>query len=361
MNRRTNIIEKITGYVCRLIIPALLLLALSGFGDVKSLFENILKAGAFLTAEKTAVEENEIYNSISVNENKEQNSEDLENPIPEDVRKLMAEAEVKYADTSADGKITEEDLSTKNATARYDKVYIRNTTVSHEIDIGKYLNGKISANIVKEDYSVLIYHTHTSESFQLIDREYYSNSIPCVSDNKGENIVRVGTEICRILEENGYKTIHITDSFDEQYGGAYDRSREKISEILLNNPSIQIVLDIHRDCIYKKDGTRVKPVTLINNRKAAQIMITAGCEDGNVTNFPNWEKNLTFALQLQKSITDKAPSLMRPVTVASRKYNMDLVPCALTAEFGTDANTLAETVYSAHIFAECLVNFLEEN
>lgn len=54
------------------------------------------------------------------------------------------------------------------------------------------------------------------------------------------------------------------------------------------NPSVKIVLDVHRDAIEQSDGTRIKPTTTVNGRKAAQIMIIAGCEDGKVTSFPTW-------------------------------------------------------------------------
>ena len=90
-------------------------------------------------------------------------------------------------------------------------------------------------------------------------------------------------------------------------------------------------------------------------------MITAGCETGNVSDFPNWEKNLTFALHLQNQLANDNPKIVRPLMFSSRKYNMDLLPCALSVDIGTDANTLIEAIYSARYFAESLATLLKEN
>jgi hypothetical protein len=98
----------------------------------------------------------------------------------------------------------------------------------------------------------------------------------------------------------------------------------------------------------------------IDGKKIAQIQIISGCEDGNVTDFPNWEKNFAFAVKLQKQLSDSNSKLVRPLLLCSRKYNMHLMPCALQIEIGTDANTLLEAVYSAELFAESLSKLLKE-
>ena len=284
----------------------------------------------------------------------------LKSDIPDDVRQLIEEAEKTYANSSNDGLIEEVDYSTKNATAQFENMYFRNSTLDREINVGEYITKKIEADVVKSQPSVLIYHTYTSDSYELLDRGFYTVERDIRSTNNKENVVRIGDEICKCLESQGYKTIHITDCFDTQYSGAYERSRQVVSEVLKANPSIQIVLDIHRDSIYLKDGVRIKTVTEIEGSKAAQILITTGCESGSVNDFPNWEKNLTFALNLQKQLTNDYSTLARPLTITSKKMNMDLIPCALSVEIGTDANTLAEAIYSSRLFADSLAKVLKE-
>ena len=337
------------------------------FGGIEKSFEKIIYTGAVLSNPqiilnqlKTKEKSDFIDEKANLETIEKEVSAVVTSSIPSDIQKLINKAEKDYADSSNDGKIIEKDYSTQNATAELDGLYVRNTTLEHEIDIQKYLNSKVYANIEKNEPSVLIYHTHTTETYELLDRGFYTNERSSRSENSGENMIRVGEEICRVLENNGYKTIHDKTIYDKKYSGAYERSCKNISEILKENPSIQIVLDVHRDAIYQKDGSRVKPTAEIGGRKAAQIMIISGCEDGNVTNFPNWEKNLSFAVQLQNKLKNDNPQLVRPLMFCSRKYNMHLTPCSLLIEIGTDANTLSEAVYSAELFAKSLSEFMKE-
>ncbi len=366
LKNRTNNQERIFQYISVLAIPVSLVIAIF-FSGIEKTFEKIICAGAVLTNPQIILEQmngkekSDSVNEMAISDNiKKEVSAVVTSTIPPDIQKLIKQAEKDYANSSNDGKIIEKDYSKQNATSELDGLYVRNTTLEHEIDIQKYLNGKVYADIDKKDPSVLIYHTHTTETYELLDRGFYTNERSSRSENSGENMIRVGEEICKVLENNGYKTIHDKTIYDKKYSGSYERSCKNISKILKENPSIQIVLDIHRDAIYQKDGSRVKPVAEINGRKAAQIMIISGCEDGNVTNFPNWEKNLSFAIQLQNKLKNDNPQLVRPLMFCSRKYNMHLTPCSLLIEIGTDANTLSEAVYSAELFAESLSGFLKE-
>ncbi len=299
-------------------------------------------------------------NEIIAAQNTWNNSSNTASSIPNDILRLIENAEIKYKNSSNDGKIIEQDYSRQNATAEYNGIYIRNTTLEHDMIISEYLNNQVYANVDKSKPAVLIYHTHTTETYEILDRGFYTKSRSSRSEDSAENMIRVGEALCEALEKNGYITIHDKTVYDKEYSGAYERACDNVSKILKDNPSIQIVLDIHRGAIYQKDGSRIKPTTEINGRKAAQIMLISGCEDGNVTGFPNWQKNLAFATQLQNRLATDNVNLMRPLMFCSRKYNMHLMPCAISVEIGTDANTLAEAVYSAELFGESLSKFLKE-
>ena len=144
-------------------------------------------------------------------------------------------------------------------------VYIQNPYLNKNLSLKDVLSEPLT--LKKLDGSgtpqVMIYHTHTSETYELLDRGYYTNERSTRSDNKEENMVRIGEEICKTLESNGFKTIHVKTTFDTEYNGAYDRSLLEVSKIIKENPSIQIALDIHRGTIYQKDGTRIKTVAEI--------------------------------------------------------------------------------------------------
>lgn len=325
------------------------------------LTEKVLLTGLYLAFPEKILQSTTDINSNMLDQQNINNSEIItqvsnttNSSIPNDIQALVTAAKERYAQSSNDGVIIERDYSQQNATSEFNGVYLRNTTLNHKINISDYINKKVYASVDVSQPVVLIYHTHSTETYELLDRGYYTKERSSLSTDTRENMVRVGEEICKVLERNGYKTIHDKTVYDEEYSGAYNRSFEGVKNILKDNPSIQVVLDIHRGTIYQKDGSRIKTVTEIDGKKMAQIQVISGCEDGIVTDFPNWEKNLTFALNLQKYLAENNSKLVRPLLLCSRKYNMNLMPCALQIEIGTDANTLLEAVYSAELFAESL-------
>ena len=278
-----------------------------------------------------------------------------ETDTPADILKMMQDAEAVFANAQKSGNIVEKQYDAANATDTYENITVRNTTPSHSIDIKSAVEKNATLQIAdKSAPTVLIFHTHTTESYELLNYGWYTTEYVTRSNSPDRNMVRVGTAICEELTKMGIGVVHDTEIHDAQYTGAYDRSRESIQKIMAENPSIQVVIDVHRDAIKQSDGTRIKPTAEINGKKAAQIMIIAGCEDGKVTDFPRWEENLTFALQLQKTAETDYPGLMRPILFSARKYNMDVTPCSVLLEMGSDSNTLEEAEYSGHLIGKAL-------
>ena len=366
MIKRTNTSDDKICKICNLIIPIFLAL-LCVLGDSASIGKKMILSGLYLSFPETLFQAQTRINSNNSEHQNYFNTENLSqvstvtnSSIPKDIEEMMILAEKKYAESSKDGLIIEADYSKQNATSEFNGIYLRNTTLSHKVNISDYVNKKVYASVDTNQPSVLIYHTHSTETYELLDKGYYTKEHSSLSEDTKENMIRVGEEVCRILEENGYKTIHDRTVYDEEYDGAYSRSFEGVKNILKDNPSIQVVLDIHRGTIYQKDGSHIKTVTEIDGKKVAQIQIISGCEDGNVTAFPNWEKNFAFAVKLQQQLVEDNSKIVRPLLLCSRKYNMHLMPCALQIEIGTDANTLLEAVYSAQLFAESLSLLLKE-
>ena len=282
-----------------------------------------------------------------------------ETDTPADILKMMQEAETVFANAEKNGNIVEKQYDATNATDTYGNITVRNTTPSHSVDIKSAVEKNATLQIAdKRAPTVLIFHTHTTESYELLNYGWYTTEYVTRSNSPDRNMVRVGTAICEELTKMGIGVVHDTEIHDTKYTGAYDRSRESITQIMAENPSIQVVIDVHRDAIKQSDGTRIKPTAEINGKKAAQIMMIAGCEDGKVTDFPRWEENLTFALQLQKTAETDYPGLMRPVLFSARKYNMDVTPCSVLLEVGSDSNTLEEAEYSGHLIGKALGELL---
>ena len=171
-------------------------------------------------------------------------------------------------------------------------------------------------------------------------------------------MIAVGNMITEQLAAGGIGVIHDTTVHDSpSYNGSYDRSRETVKNILEQYPSVKIVLDIHRDAI-ERDGERIAPVTEINGKKAAQIMIICGCDDGTM-NMPNCAENFKLACLMQSGFERDYPTLTRPVLFDYRHYNQDLTTGSLLIEVGGHANTLEQAKYSGELIGKSLAKTLK--
>ena len=163
-----------------------------------------------------------------------------------------------------------------------------------------------------------------------------------------------------MLENSKIKAIHSTVYHDTpMFTGSYKRSAETIKKILEKNPSIKVVLDIHRDTIECKDKKRIKPTVKIDGRKAAQVMIISGCDTDGSLNYPNWAENLKFSLKLQREIETLYPGLTRSLLFTHARYNQHLTNGSTLIEVGSDANTLDEAVYSGILIGKALSRLLK--
>lgn len=292
----------------------------------------------------------------------EDEGEEIFSSTPNDIKQVIAKYTEKASKDKAAGKITEQTYKSSGVTDSYGRVRVKNVNDTG-INIKNLLNEKADLNITdKSKPAVLIFHTHTTETYQIIDRDFYAKGYSSRNNDSAYNMIRVGVAIKEELEKAGYTVIHDTTVYDYKYNGAYTRSREAIEKYLKQYPDIQIVLDVHRDAIQLNDGTKIKPVTEIEGKKCAQIMIISGCqESGNgITGFDDWKYNLTFAVQLQDKLEENFAGITRPLYFCPRKYNMDTSHCSVLLEMGSDANTLEEAVYSGKCLGVALADLMSD-
>lgn len=205
---------------------------------------------------------------------------------------------------------------------------------------------------------VLIMHTHTTESYEPYERDFYDSSFNSRTTDPNMNMAAVGDAIAEQLEAAGIAVLHDTTMHDyPSYNDSYDRSRETVQNILAENPSIKIVLDIHRDAIERESGERIAPVAEIGGKNAAQIMIISGCDDGTM-DMPNYLKNFRFAAMLQQQLENDYEGLTRPILFDYRKYNQDLTTGSILIEVGSHANSVDQAVYSGELIGRSLAKCL---
>lgn len=296
----------------------------------------------------------------SVSEKKE--SESSKNKDDKFEASVPTDKEIKKYDESHEGEekypVTEFTVTEGNES--YKNIQIKNAS-STDIDIKSELNGKLGFTIEDTDKpQVLIYHTHTSESFLKYDTGYFYESFYPRTTNESENVCAVGEEIAKQLNSAGIKTIHDTTVHDyPSYNGAYDRSLETINKYLKKYPTIKVVLDIHRDGI-GTDTAKSKPVFTADGKKAAQVMILAGYNYDDCEEFKDWEYNLRFALQIQNNASKMYPEMMRPLSFADFMYNMNVNTGSLLIEIGAESNTIEEVKYSGYLLGKVLCKTLKK-
>ena len=206
---------------------------------------------------------------------------------------------------------------------------------------------------IKKDASVpqiLIYYTHSQEAFA--DSE---------EGNISDTIVGMGNYLTELLENKyGYNVIHNTSVFDMIDGvldrnTAYNLAETEISSILAANPTVEVVIDLHRDGL---DGEKL--VTQIDGKQVAKIMFFNGlsrtARNGNVDYLPNpyIEENLAFSFQLQIKAQEYYPGFTRHIYLQSLRYNLHLKPRALLIEAGSQLNTVEEEKNAMEPLADIL-------
>lgn len=237
-----------------------------------------------------------------------------------------------------------------------------NNKSGKSVDMTAVLKRKLSLTIDKssDKPQVLITHTHTTECYLSRDDGVYAPDDATRTHDAAKNMVAVGEAVAARLRQAGIGVIHDTVIHDEPYNGAYTHSKAEVQRLLKQYPSIQVVLDLHRDAIYPSDTTRVKPVAVINEKKAAQVMIVVGMK--NTTAVPNsyTDENLSFGARLQQYLHTNYAGLVRPMLLADARYNQHLAGGSLLLEMGADANTVEEALYSAELVGEGLSQILHQ-
>ena len=279
---------------------------------------------------------------------------------PSDIVELMNKAQANINSTKKGGTIVEQSYTSGSPYTGYKDLWVMNTT-GKTLDLTKLYSAKPKLEISGDKPSILIYHTHTSESYVTLDVGWYPSDFTSRSSDCGQNMARVGEAIADELKKAGFNVIHDKTIYDTSYNGSYQRSRAQVELYLELYPSIAITLDVHRDALTtNNEQTIIKPVAEVNGKKAAQIMLIAGREGNTITSFPNWENNLKFAVQIQNKMNELYPGVMRPVFHCYRMYNMDLTPNSLLVEVGTHGNTLEEAAYSGALFGKALSEMLKD-
>lgn len=218
---------------------------------------------------------------------------------------------------------------------------------SEQLNVTNFLSKDMTLSREGEGPQILIYHTHSQETF--------CDSIP---GDEGTSIVGVGARLSQILtEEYGYRVLHHKGKYDvETRNDAYSYSLPEIEKLLEENPSIQVIIDLHRDSMPED----TKLVMDLDGRPTARFMFFNGLsrtqQTGNIAYLynENLEDNLAFSFQLQLKANQYYPGITRKIYLKGYRYNMHLRPRTTLIELGAQNNTVEEAMNACEPLAHIL-------
>ena len=232
---------------------------------------------------------------------------------------------------------------------------IDSTTMATENE----LNGKVLLNTnlklrKSDEPQILIYHTHGSEAYRGSRK-----------GRKSDTVIGVGDVLTKRLEQKNIKVVHDRNIYDvkngkEERSKAYNYAATAIEKNLKKYPSIQVVIDLHRDGVNES----TKLVTRQNGKRMAQIMFFNGMsrnqsgEIAYLTN-PNREANLAFSLQLKCHAMELFEGFTKPIYLKGYRYNLHLKERSLLIELGNENNTVEEAMNAAAPLAKVIADVLK--
>lgn len=224
----------------------------------------------------------------------------------------------------------------------------------YDVDVSAMLQEPLSWDLTGDGPTVLILHTHATESYTNTENYTESSSYRTLDENY--NLVSIGDRVAELLEAGGIQVVHDRTLHDEpSYNGAYTQSRESVQQYLDQYPTIQLVLDLHRDAIEDSSGSQVGYTLRTDTGTAAKLMLVVGTDAGGLSH-PNWQENLSLAVKLQAQLEKTHAGICRPISFRSSRFNQDLSAGAMLVEVGAAGNTRQEALLAAEILAEAILD-----
>ena len=289
----------------------------------------------------------EVMESIENNEIVEENTVNTEEKNNNNVSEENPQNETSNGEINRELTVTEVDNSGVNPryTDEYNGVFINNGT-NYQLT-QEMLTPDVEVNKNK----VVIYHTHTCESYTPTEQYQYTASGNFRTIDLNYSVSRVGDELEKWLSTYGCTVIHDRTYHDyPAYNGSYSRSLVTAQNVLSTNQDADIVIDLHRDAIADETyGPRVK----IGDEYVSQLMFVIGTDGANSAH-TNWLQNLKFAIKVQQKANELYPGLFKPIILRNSEYNQHVAKAACIIEVGSTGNTLEESMGAMKYLARIL-------
>lgn len=313
------------------------------------IFESFLETeiSSIKGMEETEKEKNQTEDSNGSDNKKitsDENKSDSNNSITEDEKIILA------SNSGIKTEVVTPNPIAENANVQYRNVKIKNqTTYNLTEDI-------LNPNIKIDNKNILIFHTHSCESYTPSEKYQYSQTGNYRTTDKNYSVIRVGNELENYLKQYNINVIHDTSYHDyPSYTGSYTRSLQTVENILKTNQS-DIIIDLHRDAVGSRPD--YAPTVKIGEDYAAQIMFVIGTNEGGLWH-PNWQQNLKFAVKVQQKAEEMYPGLFKPIMLTKSRYNQHTGKYANIMEIGSTGNTLDQCLNSMKYLSAVLNEILK--
>ena len=285
--------------------------------------------------------------SLKILKNSDKNNEVENEEIKEENQDTenKEQEEVKTAQTGVETKVVTNNPITESFNVQYGAVKLKNQT---QINLTQEI---LTPNITIDNKNVLIFHTHSCESYTSSDLFPYTPTGNFRTTDLNYTVTRVGTELENQLKQYNIPVIHDTSYHDyPAYNGSYTKSLQTVENILKTTQA-DIIIDLHRDAIGSRPD--YAPTVKIGDDYASQMMFVIGTNEGGL-NHPNWQQNLKFAVKVQEKAEEMYPGLFKPIMVTPNRYNQHTGKYANIIEVGSTGNTLEQSLTSMKYLAKVL-------
>lgn len=216
-------------------------------------------------------------------------------------------------------------------------------------DLPALLTEPLQWDLRGEEPTVLILHTHSTESYTKGTAAYKETSAYRTLE-EDYNMLSIGALTVQLLQEQGIPAIQDRTVHDyPSYNGSYSHARKSISQYLEQYPSLQLILDLHRDASEGSSG-QLRTLANVDGTRSAQLMVVIGA------NHSGYEANLSLGLKLHAQLELQAPGITRPLQLRASRFNQDLLPGALLIEVGAAGNTRDEALLAARQLASAITD-----
>ena len=229
-----------------------------------------------------------------------------------------------------------------------------NDLVNYAPDVEELVLSSLAWNLTGREPTVLILHTHATESYTKEPGQIYEEDSDYRTFNASYNMISIGEELTRVLTAGGISVLHDRTLHDyPSYNGSYDHARKTIRAYLEAFPSICMVIDLHRDALNFEEEPQLTTMATVGAQSSAQLMLVAGT-DYNVS-YTGWQDNLALGVKLTAVLEKMYPGITRPIQLRPQRFNLDMTPGSILVEVGANGDTHTQAVVAVRALGAAIL------